>query len=95
MRQAKIYHDHGIFSQQDEVKGLEPTYYKFTITLPPHLHNEIKITGYTHVVQDGDFENAIYWTKNHANLLLWRGLPDEEIIKNAEAVKKCLEKVKA
>lgn len=95
LRQAKIYHDHGIFSQQDEVKGLEPTYYKFTITLPPHLHNEIKITGYTHVVQDGDFENAIYWTKNHANLLLWRGLPDEEIIKNAEAVKKCLEKVKA
>jgi dTDP-4-amino-4,6-dideoxygalactose transaminase len=94
IRQAKIYHDHGIYSQQDKIPGLEPTYYKFTITLPPELHKEVRYTGYTHVRQDGDFENAVYWTKNHLNLLLWRGLPDEEIIKNAEAVKRCLEKAK-
>jgi perosamine synthetase len=90
-RQAKIYNDNGIFSQQDKIPGLIPTYYKFTINLPPEFHREIKITGYTHAVQDGDFDNALYWTRHHANLLLWRGLPDEEIVKNAEAVKRCLE----
>jgi len=83
--QAELYHKNNIYSLQDEMEW-EPIYYKFTITEKPP--KDTVLTGYTHKPPLYPMKNALYWSKNHWNLYLYRN-PNYNIIKNnVEVMKK-------
>jgi len=94
--QASLYHENDIYSLQDvfrDEKGIEPTYYKFTVKYRPlsDIKQDLFLTGYTHDFTLKSLPNSVWWTQNHLNLLISRKLDENlnevKILKNCSMIK--------